>query len=242
MSSRRGRVAICWSGQARIDPPRIQSFVRHIVNPLEIAGHKVDYFCHLWTDVTSPNFNLTEELMIWLRNSFHFTKGRIHPNLKAISTFELSQMNHPHAERYNSQFYSVQRAGELCRSHELDLGFRYDWVVRARLDTHYMTALDVSTLNPYAIGITDTDAHSPELTTWDDTKIVNDQFAIGCSEQMFTYANFLDYMISYQEALISNPREEGVEFMLWKYLNYCQVPFKKIPLTMTLNPPTDRQE
>jgi hypothetical protein len=91
------------------------------------------------------------------------------------------------------QLYSVQQCNALKSRHERDNGFRYDWVLRVRADSLFLTAIEnLETLDPNHIYI-------PTHDNWavDGTHGLNDRFAFGSSALMDVYSNRLDALHEY---------------------------------------------
>lgn len=129
------RIAICFSGQPRTwrkAIPRWQAI-------LDDHRFQVDAFCHLWSfntpsaklgTVPSP-LEVEQEEMVELISTLHPISHRIEGR-RAFSPQNTDQaLARP---EYLSQFYGIMECARLKRSHEMQNGFVYDAVIRARYD------------------------------------------------------------------------------------------------------------
>ena len=91
------------------------------------------------------------------------------------------------------QHYCVQQCNALKSRYERDNGFRYDWVLRMRADSLFLTAIEnLATSDPNRIYI-------PRHDNWaiDGTHGLNDRLAFGSSALMDVYSNRLDALHEY---------------------------------------------
>lgn len=121
------RIAICLSGEPRtwrIAHKSIKSF-------FDVPDAQVDYFIHTWLGNSWKINNVFDHVPILASEAEEIR-----------ATFEPVDMRydaarHPPQTVWGSLFASQQYSFMLKRSHELNQGWDYDIVVKARLDTIY---------------------------------------------------------------------------------------------------------
>lgn len=143
------KVAICLSGQPRTWrkclPWWNEMFSAH-------SNVEFDVFAHLWDfNTETPSSGLAPKPVKVSRRELDDLRQRISPKGFVVESSDIDPiaMLDEHIERKTlpwnarkpaagafacSQFYSLMRAAHLKRQHELDHGFEYDAVVRARTD------------------------------------------------------------------------------------------------------------
>jgi hypothetical protein len=252
-----GRVAVCFSGQARISEKNIKYFIENIYIPFSFAGYDVDCFAHFWTYINESttlsrinNRKMNMELsgdfdnsvfdkIDYFKNTLKPVNIQLNKNLEEISEFKLDKLPHPHAKGYNSQYLSIKLAAMLCNNHEIQNNFKYDYVVRIRPDISIMTPLNPLKLDNNCICVPNTNAHGFGLspTFWDETIHCNDQLAISSSENMYKYSQILDYIIDNVQKpwFIDDMLKESIssERIFWLYVNSFSK-IKKIDLKIQL--------
>jgi len=250
------RVAVCFSGQARISEKNINYFIENIIEPFLNSGYDVDCFAHFWTYINESNtLNRVNnrEMNIGLSGDYdnsvfdklsYFYK-QLKPinmssakNLPEVSEFKFDKLNHPHAMGYNSQYLSIQLAAMLCRNHEIENNFKYDYVVRARSDISIMTPLNIQELDNNFICVSNVNAHGFGRVTFNELIHCNDQFAISSSDNMYKYSQILDYTIDNLQKSwfideMNNKNIFGSERIFWLYVNSFSK-IKKINLRISL--------
>tara|TARA_R110002050_G_scaffold54937_1_gene124163 strand:+ start:168 stop:1004 length:837 start_codon:yes stop_codon:yes gene_type:complete len=93
------------------------------------------------------------------------------------------------------QLYNIWKANEIKREFEHECNFEYDLVIRTRFDNYFFDSLDdlqAERVSDGSIWIPHGFDDPPEYGEG-----VNDQFAIGTSEAMNTYANMYPNMYDY---------------------------------------------
>lgn len=188
---RRERIAVCLSGVAR-NPRQNCRHLRHFLDELD-----ADLFVHFWE---TPDADFIERA---LRPTAHVFESRDDapepPEFRRCEKF----MPERRPTDSTSMFYSIKRANELKRAHEEAHGFRYDVVVRVRLDFFSARPL-VEVLDRIRF----------EQKGWENTLYVpdmahsmglNDQIAMGTSETMDAYAAAFDTLPDVAKHDLFNP-------------------------------------
>jgi len=88
-----------------------------------------------------------------------------------------------------AMWYKLKRVNDLKSKYEIENGFKYDIVIKARFD--------IKILEPINLIQRDNTIHIP--IGWDHRGGYNDIFAYGDSKSMDYYCSLFDYMIPYLE-------------------------------------------
>ena len=191
------RVAVCLSGQPRQLDKCIDTLLRDVIVP-----NNADVFYHTWWDesLDGTPFDSAQPHQIGSVGKWDSTNIKILETLNAKNSIIQKPMNFivsglrssPTANQNSmcSVFYSQWRSGLLKSKYENDNNFKYDVVIRARLDIVYNGVIDINN-----IGI-----KSSTLVLankWQDIRqslipglgdyTMDDNFAIGDSATMDTY-------------------------------------------------------
>jgi hypothetical protein len=167
------RLAICYSGQPRLNAHAWFNFKAHILKPFHMEGFKMDFFVHFWSIVTPP----TRGTDLWRpyrwrhdsqknvsRNPKDFLQyfldetspvglwieGPLNEEDYSLKPFanELSKIPPQYLYGYNSQYESVAKVHDMCREAEIAGDFKYDYVIRMRSDLNVLTPLNYEECSP----------------------------------------------------------------------------------------------
>lgn len=144
------KIALCLSGQPR-GLPQTSEFVR---NNLIVPNNITDIFVHTWYDKNcdgkpfdSAQPNLTNNIGKWLPNTDQFLTETLPIKDKSMilcesprSFEEFSHLENRESAiqtRLASMFYSAWACNKLKSNFELEHGFRYDVVIKTRIDIFY---------------------------------------------------------------------------------------------------------
>ena len=174
----RRRVAVCLSGVARNARQNVK-FLRAF-----LSGSDVDVFFHFW-DTPDADF-----IVDALRPAAHVFESRDHAPPRAEPRRPEQFVLPSRLTNIPSMFYSVQRVNEVRRAYEEAHGFRYDVVVRLRLDVFTITTLaEILGRLPSARAEWEGVLYVPDMQ---HAMGLNDQLALGTSETMDVYASTFD--------------------------------------------------
>lgn len=168
------KFALCLSGKPRSCR---KGFEYHRKNLLD--KHDVDIFIHTWNDISDKEFQTID----YMYDPAAFeTSWPIDD--RAFEKYPVANPDWP-PKNAICMMYSLFKANELKREHELQNGFRYDVVIRSRFDFALNREIDfpvepgkVYVPNDYVKG-----RIAPNGI------ICNDQFAVGDSPTMDLYCN-----------------------------------------------------
>lgn len=212
----RERVAVCLSGKPRNYRQNLK-FMRSF-----LADSGADVFFHFWE---SPD----QELIVQsLEPKAHVFES---PTLagEALPVKHRERFTTPERDRnVASMLYSISRANELRREYEEKNGFRYDVVVRLRLDF-----FSTSNLTEILARI------RAEQGGWERTLYVpdmahslgiNDQIALGSSDTMDAYASLFGVLGRIAAEEYFNPEYFLLRHVLAKGLRIRTFPFEYVLL------------
>lgn len=133
------RIAVCFSGQARHwkeSAENIKNFfdLNKITHPNLGIPIEVDYFIHTW-DTNTWNNPKSPPIGGQNEKFTEYKELRDEYNPKEMIVSKWNQNDFYNA--FNPMFYSHSRSLMLKRDYEITNDFRYDLVIKARLDTVY---------------------------------------------------------------------------------------------------------
>ena len=172
------KIALCLSGQIRSYQKSYEYYLKNL-----IENNDVDVFIHTWnidTDIYTElnTFNQLKET--FKPKSFSLSKQFPEDQFKNYTVIDERWP----AKNTFQMWYSVFKANELKREHELTNGFKYDMVVRTRFDFALNTKIDLN--------IEKNKLYVPNdliKGTIDPNQMAaNDQFAYGDSDVMDLYS------------------------------------------------------
>ena len=183
------KVALCLSGQARTFDKCWPTIKENIIEPTNCDVYisvckDADTYKVLESDVNYKGLLVTEDIEL----KFH---SRLRQSLKAKDPDKAHN-------KVVQQLYAISRSNDLKRATETMLRFRYDWVIRSRMDIAFEGKIeDLSTLKPDGIYFP---KHQNETG-------LNDRFAFGPSLYMDIYSNRLSNFDNIPPT-IWNPEQE----------------------------------
>lgn len=148
------RIALCLSGQPRGLVGGCKMLKDNLIGPSEIT----DIFVHMWYDrsmdgkpFNSSQPHLENNIGTWMPESDQYVKDQLNPLLMVVEPqIEMSQFSHlqdvpgrANQKALASMFCSVTKANDLKKSYEKDNNFKYDIVIRSRIDHTYHKSVDV---------------------------------------------------------------------------------------------------
>ncbi|GJG88433.1 hypothetical protein tb265_36140 [Gemmatimonadetes bacterium T265] len=212
----RERVAVCLSGMPR-NPRQNLHFLRSFLD-----GRDVDVFYHMWESADA------DYVARVLRPAAHV----VEPPSAAPRPPEFK-----HAEKLipakrrpdvTSMFYSMKRANDLKRAYEVEHDFRYDIVVRLRLDFFTTTPLAavVEHIRDRQDGWDGT-LYVPDMA---HSSGINDQLALGSSGAMDVYSTVFDVLHEFAETEYFNPEYLVLRRVLNAGLRIRTFPFEYVLL------------
>lgn len=176
------RVAVCLSGQAR----NYRQNLRHLRTFL--SDGSADLFFHLWDSPDQEYIVRTLSPVSFVfedQAEFLASDRFVDPAVVAVRCERFATESRDRGSA--CMFYSLQQANELKRRHERDHGFRYDVVVRLRLDLLSLDNLNdvLDRISAAQHGLADT-LYVPDMA---HSVGLNDQLAAGSSETMDAYCS-----------------------------------------------------
>ena len=184
------RVALCISGQPR-------NVSRGIENILKFFKFDFDVFSHGWWDNKSHEATFKKRLwngvddevsefvqnnwMCEMYNNFDVKKILVEEQKQFVipEIFERRKLKFTNTFNVYSSLCSIHRCNQLKIKFETENKFRYDCVIRTRYDFGLSESLHIDGLDNSIIYVPNDNSHKYGL---------NDQFAIGSSENMDTYS------------------------------------------------------
>ena len=168
------KIAVTLSGQWRFSRSAVESLAQCVVQPLR-RRHEVGVYIHAWS------------LGVPAREELEFMRGRLpvhcmrldYPAADYSSPFD--GFEHPHAERYRSQFESLYRVFQLITCD----GFEPDLILRTRMDLLYLSELVMpDRAKEQTVYVPPVEGH---METPFGPTLVNDQVALGDRATMSAY-------------------------------------------------------
>ena len=227
------KIAVCISGQPR-------NTTRGIPNILENLKFDYDVFQHAWWDNNSSKELFTKSNVAklndvvsehvnnhWISlmyNNFNIKKMHLETQIPFSVPDILEKRKTYYSNAFNicSSLYSIYKCNELKKEYEKQNNFKYDLVIRTRLDFGFHEPLNINEYDPKFIYVPN-DFGTKRYG-------FNDQFAIGSSYNMDIYSdvfNKIEYTLnSYgdlmgHEQLIQKHLENNkIDFILKDFKNF----------------------
>jgi|LakMenE01Jun11ns_1017448.scaffolds.fasta_scaffold9954871_6 hypothetical protein len=132
------KVAVCLSGQTRSLEKTWQSIQEFLVEP-----YQSDIFVHTWHD--SPGVSNTS--LRCLDNVDNFFGDKIVSSLYESHKDVSPYLKSASKENQSSMFYSILACNELKKSFETKNSFKYDLVIRSRMDCLFHQEIEKSSID-----------------------------------------------------------------------------------------------
>ena len=195
------KIALCLSGQPRGLPLSLEIVKDKLITPNNIT----DVFIHTWYDSSCDNqpFDSAQphqedgRLGVWKPNTHKILKQELNPkSLLCESPNPFTEFSHLPGPRSAVQtklaslFYGMWKANELKKTYEKQNNFKYDLVIRTRIDLFYPEPIILNPeLQENEIIVPHSFQHhrmndSYPLTTGGDYSSMVDIFAYGSSTNM----------------------------------------------------------
>ena len=211
----RERIAVCVSGVAR-QPRQNLKFLKAF-----LAGADADVFLHFWEH---PDRDVIERALAPKASVFQPASEA--PAPPAFRRMEKG-VDAARAANSTAMFYSVKRANDLKRAYEEEHGFRYDIVVRLRLDFFSTATLaEVIEHIRYEQKGWDRILYVPDMA---QSVGLNDQIALGSSETMDVYAGVFDTLADVARSDYFNP-----EYVLLRHVQRSGLKIRTFPFEYVL--------
>jgi len=140
------KIALCLSGQ----PRNLQANIPHLIDGLIIPSGITDIFIHTWYDesLIGQNFHTAQpghlgSIGKWEEDTIEKLKSLSPISIVHEPDKSFDELSHlvdlPSAiqKRLASNTYSVERANDLKTQYEIDNNFKYDLVIKTRIDCRY---------------------------------------------------------------------------------------------------------
>lgn len=218
----RERVAVCLSGL----PRKYRQNLKLLRNFL--ADSSADVFFHFWE---SPDQDFIVQSLEPKAHEFEkaheFDQSPLALNVAEVKRKE--KFTPPERDRNSfAMFYGIWKANELKRAYEQKHGFRYDIVVRLRLDFFSVAAL------PEILGRIRSQQRGYEGTLYVPDMAhsvgINDQIALGSSDTMDTYASAYGELKAFVAEDYFNPEYFLLRHVLKSGLKIQTFPFEYVLL------------
>lgn len=164
------KIALCISGQPRNLLRNVPNLINNLIKPNNIT----DIFIHTWYDKSLDNTHfdsaqpqLDSRIGVYLPDSDLYLIEHLNPKkilCEKPKTFD--ELNHlknlPTAiqKRLASNFYSVWMCNELKKNFELENNFKYDIVIKTRVDLEYFGFVE---LNKIVSEIKENSIYTPRI-------------------------------------------------------------------------------
>jgi len=207
------KVAFCFCGQPR-------DVKNTLDNIKESWGtyQQLDFFFHTWIPenknsyrIDTPSdfyFDGIESYLIDNLNPVkcEFQKQIIFKNYYEDSVhWPIKSVNIPNpSQNIQSFFYSLKKANDLKKIHEIENNFRYDCVIRCRFDYIFTKKYNVVDFDLESLNVKNDCKHTEYA--------INDHVALSNSHNMDLYSNVIDNIPHYYE--------DGIEFNTEVMLGY----------------------
>ena len=221
------KIALCISGQ-----PRNPS--RGIPNILKYLNFEFDVFYHAWWDNNSSKNYFTKSnaakindivsepvkniWISWMYQYFDIKKLFLGTQINFIVPPILETRKTTYANAFNicSSLYSIHKCNELKKEYEDQNNFKYDLVIRTRLDFGFSEIINIKDFNQNIIYVPNDYGI--------DRYGFNDQFAIGSSFNMDIYSdayNNIEYILN-----SGYEKNMGHEQIIQKHLENNNIKFE----------------
>ena len=190
------RIALCLSGQPRGVPKSCEFVLQNLIQPNNIT----DIFMHTWySENQTFDSSLGGNVGTWNSEADKIIIEQIKPKkiiFEEPNDFDQFKhlSNQPTAiqTRIASQFYSIQQANNLKKQYELENNFKYDIVIKTRLDLEYHHPVIIKNLisdltnTLYVAEMYQHTRHHDSYPTTDGQKYssMSDTFVMGSSENI----------------------------------------------------------
>lgn len=212
----KSRIALCISGQPRQAKQNI-AFLKDF-----IQGLNVDIFCH-FNDGDKHKEFIINELQ---PKSYLFEKSRDFS--KEVEEININEkFIKPERDKGSySMFYSLYKANQLKKEYEQENNFKYDIVVRLRLDILAFTTLKQILRHISFIGDLNNKVYIPNHH---HSVGINDQIAVGNSEIIDIYSDIYLWLEKARLNEYFNP-----EYLLYRYLKEKEINIKQFIIAYVL--------
>ena len=209
------KTAVCFTGQCRSLEYTHESIKRNLLDSLG----NCDVFMYV-----SDNDSAYKAMKYMSP-----TKILIEPD----PVLDLRHINHIQSEErggingYMQMLLAMKKCNEMRIDYENKNGFKYDRIIRSRLDVRYFDKLP-SNFDKYDI---DNYLYTPDFHCWSVVQGsgYNDRFAVGNRENMDIYLSEFDFIKRY--SLIGHVVH--AESTLFYHLNYHNIKVKSVPIRFT---------
>lgn len=207
------QIALCLSGQMRM--------MRYCIDSINTAfpNCDIDIFATVWDYEDEENINILKD-----KCNVIFLDRVSNQQLDKYKSFEVEAIEKGFANVANVENWAPVPVWNLTRielmaqnSFKATSIKKYDYIVRSRYDTKYLTNL-LPLLEKHSILLSEDIGGSAPWDTWKDTRSVFDGFAAGSYINMQQYYNFVDWLPNYFKYHSETLKAERT--MGW-YLNKC---------------------
>ena len=205
------KVAVCLSGLTRGVKFTVKDIIKYLVEPYD-----ADLFVHTWDiesgggraanrfKAVSDNWKTQDEKISFFTN--HLNKEKNYSDY-SIEAYEDQEWNYLKADIEGSTItpasYSWYRSNEIKKTREKELGFKYDIVIRSRMDSLYEEEIPSKEINQclendklifVSTSLLDVGEKAIRNSFWFEPApkvmpFVADNFAFGSSSVMDTYCS-----------------------------------------------------
>lgn len=221
------RVALCISGQPR-------NTTRGIPNILKNLNFEFDVFQHGWWDSNSSNSLFTKSNAAKLNDvvsepvhnnwiskmyeNFNMKKLLLETQVPFSVPDILEKRKAYFANAFNicSSLYGIYKCNELKKEYENQNNFKYNFVIRIRLDFGFLEPIDIKNYDPNIIYV----PSDFGLKRYG----FNDQFAIGSSSNMDVYSDAYNHIVDILNSGFDDPM--GHEQLIQRHLEINNIKFK----------------
>lgn len=146
------KIALCFSGQARLREDCRNSLFDSIIKPLEDFGFVIHTFCHFWCEHSLDKIHGSdrkevgkEAIKNWVDR---FPHSRFHVDEPLSRATHTSRFPRSIKEHFvlDSQYFSLQKVRDMMRSSESQMNEKYEFALRLRTDMYYHNKLDAKLL------------------------------------------------------------------------------------------------
>lgn len=207
------RVAFCFCGQPR-------DVKNTLDNIKETWGsyQKLDFFFHTWIPenrtpyrIDTPSDFYFDGIESYLIEKLNPVKCEFQRQVMFKSRYQdsvhwpIKSVHIPNpSQNIQSFFYSLKKANDLKRMHEIENNFRYDCVIRCRFDYLFTKKYNLKNFDLEYLNVKSDCKHTEYA--------INDHVALSNSENMDLYSTVIDNIPKYYK--------EGIEFNTEVVLGY----------------------
>ena len=179
------KIAVCFSGQVR----GIENTYKSIINFLDKSFESYKIFAYIPEDSHSNKFESyfsTSKLLIEKDKKILNTKLKL-DQFKSVK-HKFGTLRKARAA-HMLQLYGIFKANEMKRNYEVNLGTKFDWVLRCRSDLRFYTdKINIKDLNNQYL-------YTPNFHQFNG---INDRFILGNSKNMDTFCDLYNYIKKYK--------------------------------------------